>query len=86
VCLIGTYLEYKGWTTPDIFGVDEMWEIEDENVDSVLDKIQASTEFSFGMDVREFLGQTQSRQDTYNTWKDSFNKSLPFDHKDESVV
>ena len=86
VCLIGTYFESKGWTTPDMFGVDQMWEIEDENVDEVLDKIQASTEFSFGMEVRDFLTQTQSRQDTYNTWKDSFNKSLPFDHKDESVV
>jgi len=86
VCLVGTYFESKGWNTPDMFGVDSMIEIEDENVDEVLNKIQASTEFSFGMEVRDFLTQTQSRQDTYHTWKNSFNKSLPPHLKNESVV
>ena len=75
-CLVGYWLDKNGFNTPDHFGVVDLFDIEGENSDKILDLLQANTEYSFGTEVREFLASVQSHQDHHNTWRVSFNKSL----------
>lgn len=76
-CLVGYWLDKNGFNTPEHFGVEDLFEIEGESSEKVLDLLQANTEYSFGTEVREFLSSAQSHQDHYETWKLSYNKSLP---------
>ena len=76
-CLVGYWLDKNGFNTPEHFGVDDLFELEGESSDKILDLLQSNTEYSFGTEVREFLASAQSHQDHYETWKLSYNKSLP---------
>jgi len=76
-CVVGYWLDKNNLNTPADFGVDDLFEIEGESSDKILDLVQANTEYSFGTEVREFLSSAQSHQDHYKTWKDSYNESLP---------
>ena len=76
-CLVGYWLDKNNFNTPAQFGVDDLFELEGENSDKILDLLQSHTEYSFGTEVREFLASAQSHQDHYETWKLSYNKSLP---------
>jgi len=76
-CLVGYWLDKNNFNTPEHFGVDDLFEIEGESSEKILDLLQANTEYSFGTDVREFLASAQSHQDHYKTWGDSYNESLP---------
>jgi len=76
-CVVGYWLDKNNLNTPADFGVDDLFEIEGESSDKILDLLQANTEYSFGTEVREFLSSAQSHQDHYKTWKDSYNESLP---------
>ena len=62
-CLVGYWLDKNGFNTPDHFGVVDLFDIEGENSDKILDLLQANTEYSFGTEVREFLASVQSHQD-----------------------
>ena len=76
-CLVGYWLDKNGFNTPEHFGVEDLFDIEGESSEKILDLLQANTEYSFGTEVREFLSSAQSHQDHYETWKLSYNKSLP---------
>ena len=85
-CLVGYWLDKNGFNTPEHFGVDDLFDLEGENSDKILDLLQSHTEYSFGTEVREFLKSVQSHQDHYEPWKDSYNASLPFSMEQERLV
>ena len=85
-CLVGYWLDKNNFNTPAQFGVDDLFELEGENSDKILDLLQSHTEYSFGTEVREFLSSAQSHQDHYKTWKDSYNDSLPQFMSQERLV